>query len=80
MNAFLHRGGALVLGPCSGNRKDGGAYSVTPVSPSKSLFPGTATRFNPRVAQEGNEVTDPSENELATHGWVEGVAEGFSKA
>lgn len=55
-------------------------HSVTPVSPSKSPFPSTATQFNTRVAQEGNEVTDPSERELATHGWVEGVAEGFSKA
>lgn len=50
-------------------------HLVTPVSPSKSLFPGTATQFNTRVAQEGTDVTDPSERELATHGWVDGAAE-----
>lgn len=55
-------------------------HSVTPVSPSKSLFPGTATQFNTRVAQEGSKVTDPSERELIPPGWVEGVAEGVSKA
>lgn len=55
-------------------------HSVTPVSLSKSLFPGTATQSNTRVAQEGNKVTDPSKRELAKHGWMEGAAEGVSKA
>lgn len=50
-------------------------HLVTPVSPSKSLFPGTAIQFNTRVAQEGTDVTDPSERELATHGWLDGAAE-----
>lgn len=55
-------------------------HSVTPVSPSKPLFPGTAIQFNTRVAQEGNKVTDPLERELVPPGCVEGVAEGVSKA
>lgn len=55
-------------------------HSVTPVSPSKPLFPGTAIQFNTRVAQEGKKLTDPLERELVPPGWAEGVAEGASKA